>query len=123
MRMEMSNSTNEKQSAAPTKGDRWLWHGWRGRILALTGIMTLLLPGCGSEPQKPEVPQFPVYEPAARFLALQDRVREWARDIEEKRETEVVLNIIKGRNKYYRAWKPIYDRIEDHKRNPNRPRK
>ena len=81
-----------------------------------------MLTSCASKPEKPEVPEFPEYQPTKKFLLMQQRVKEWAEDIEAKREREVVLHIIKGRNKFYRAWKPIYDRIEDHQRNPNQPR-
>ena len=121
--MMSSDPTNNPMADVQAKNPRRrIWHrGWTTFLALATGI-TLILPACGSEPQKPRVPEFPVYKPTEKFLMVQQRVREWAADIKEKKETEVVLNIIKGRTKFYRAWKPIYGKIEDHKRNPNRPR-
>jgi len=121
--MARTTSGKRRLDKTPVRHGKFPFRGLRAKIIGMAGVLTLLLPGCGSEPQKPEIPQFPTYKPTAKFLARQDKVKEWAQEIEEKREKEVVLNIIKGRNKFYRAWKPIYDRIEDHKRNPNQPKK
>jgi len=101
-----------------TPKNHWVLFGVFVWMLILTGVLA----GCSSEPKPPEIPTFPEYEPTKKFLILQDRVREWAEEIEYKKEVEVVQNIIKGRNKTYRAWKPIYDRIEDHERRKT-PRK
>lgn len=88
-------------------------------VFAVFGAAVLMaLAGCGGGPEAPEIPQFPAYAPTQPFLEMQAKVRQRAREIEERQELEIRLNLIKGQNKFYRAWAPIYERVKAAQRKP-----
>ena len=86
------------------------WVGLKGCGSLL--FIVFLVVGCGTDAPKKSGPKFnfPEYPPTKPFLLRQEQVRKRAAEIKRRNEIEIRLNIIKGRDKFYRAWAPLYYR-------------